>query len=63
MRKIEGSDVRGYDFFAVREGHDDAGIHRIYADAVFCIAQKRTGAARVGYGEGRGGEDVGVMLL
>ena len=63
MRKIEGSDVRECDFVAVREGHDDAGSHRGYVDAVFCIAQKMTDAERVGDGEGRGGRGDDVVAL
>ena len=55
MRKIEGSDVGGCAFVAVREGHDDAGSHRGYVDAVFCIAKKMNGSAGVGNGEGRVG--------
>ena len=54
-RKIEGNNVHGCDFVAVREGHNNAGSHRGYFDTVFCIAQKMTGAARAGDGEGRGG--------
>ena len=37
------------------EGHDDAGSHRGYVDAVFCIAKKMNGSAGVGNGEGRVG--------
>ena len=55
MSNIEGSDVCGCDFVAVREGHGDAGSHRGYIDAVFCIAQKMTSAAGFGNGEGTGG--------
>ena len=38
MRKIEGSDAHGCNFVVVREGHEDAGSHRGYVDAVFYIA-------------------------
>ena len=61
MRKIEGINVRACDFVAVREGHDDAGNHRGYVDAVFCIAQKMTGAAGVGDGRERGGRGDDVV--
>ena len=37
-------------FVAVRKGHDDAGSHWGYVDAVFFMAQKMTGAAGVSYG-------------
>ena len=47
--------MHGCDFDAVREGHSDAGSHRGYIDAVFCIAQKMTSAAGFGNGEGTGG--------
>ena len=40
MRDIEGSNVCGCDFSAVRKGHDDARSYRCYVDAVFCISQK-----------------------
>ena len=49
------------DYFAVRKGHDDAGSHWGYVGAVFFIAQNMTGAAGLGYGEGRGGRGDDVV--
>ena len=66
MRKVKGSDVCQGDFVTVRKGDENSGSHRGDVDTVFCIAQKMTGASRVGDDEGRGRgcwEDVVVVKI